>query len=294
GFLLWAGILVFWGRTVLAHLTRLDRSRAILVGACWVGVIGILGHNLVTVTLRHGSAAILFWTLFGIAIGASCVLDNTDSVRRFNWWRWIVLALIVVGGPLVWLHGIREHQADRYLREADNVIKHTLAQDTKRRDLMTDQCHLVLDLLARADRLVPVRKESLYWRAWAFYELGDYKSAQTEYERTIELEGQFVNTVPNIGKSLLSQVADYLALGFRDQALQACRDSLYWWEWACRMDPDNSQHQRNLARALGTLGRTNESREAFNRALNLETDPKERKTIQDDIQQLERAAVSRQ
>jgi hypothetical protein len=288
GFLAWLGVLFLWGRTAFVRLQELDRDRAILVGAAWVAVIGILGHNLVTVTLRHSSTDVPFWALFGIAIGASCNPSTLRTVRTWRGWSWVVLGLLLAGAPMTWLHGTREDQADRYLREAQTVTEVVLNE--KRRDRRVPPCHVVLDLVARADRLVPVRKESLYWRAWAYFELGDYPASRAEYERTIELEGPFVDSVPNVGKVLLSMAADYLSAGFRERAFQAYRESLRWWEWARRMEPERAEHWRNLAGALAMLGRIDEAREAFNRALDLETEPANIERIRSLIQQLDKDA----
>ena len=292
GFLLWLGIFYFWGRTVLTRLRQLERPQYLLVGAAWVAVIGILGHNLVTVTLRHSSTCVPFWAFFGIAMGASQVRGDVQTVRKPNWWRWIVLALLVAGGPLVWRHGTREHQADRYLREAHEIIAVALNEELHYRKVKP--CHDVLDMLARADRLAPVRKESLYWRAWAYYELRDYEASHAEYKRTIELEGPFVHSVPNLGKVLLNLGLDYMNYGFQDHGRRAYRESVTWWERACEMEPENAQNWRNLAGALAVLGRIDGARDAFNRALELETDPARIQRIHHLMQQLEKDAAALQ
>ena len=157
----------------------------------------------------------------------------------------------------------------------------------ERHSQKVEPCHTVLNLLARADRLVPARKESLYWRAWAYYELGDYEASRAEYERTVRLEGPFVDSIPNVGKVLLNLAQDYMKAGFPRRALAAYDDSLYWWEWACRMEPEKAQHWRGSASALGMLGRIDEAREAFRRALDLEGDPIQKQRIFDLTQRLE-------
>jgi len=277
GFLLWMGALFFWGRTLLQRLRSSERTAGLLAGACWVAVAGTLGHNLFTVTLRHTSSAAMFWSMFGFAMGALSAPEEQRGDRQGKIWRWVALALLIAGGPLVWWHGVREHQCDRYLRQASDIIDQALEEGPASRK--AQMRHLVLDLLAKADSLGPVRKESLYWRAWAYYESGEYASARDEYMRTLKLEGPFVDTIPNIGKCCIREGAEYMRFGFHESAMKMYRDSIPWWEKACRMDPERAEHWRNYAGVLGTLGRIEESRAAYNRALQLEPTPQGKKEI---------------
>ena len=288
GFLLWAGVFLFWALALVPRIREMDRGRAVLVGACWVGVIGILGHNLVTVTLRHTSSSVLLWMLLGVSIGTADPLTLKERARRRGYWWLIIGVLLIVSSVGVWWQGSRAYQADRYLRSAKNVIDQAIPERFRTRK--TQMCHTVLDLLSRAERLTSVSKESLYWRAWAYYELGDCESARREYERTIRLEGPFVDTVPNIGKVLMTQGSKYLEYGFPMHGLRAYAESLQWWQWACEMEPERAEHWRSRAGALGMLGRIEDARAAFERALEFEKDPAEKERTLALRQQLERDA----
>ncbi len=284
GFLLWMGSLFFWSKTLLQRLHSSDRTAALLAGACWISVAGTLGHNLFTVTLRHTSSAAMFWSMFGIAMGALGQSEEPQNIRREKNWRWVVLALLIAGGPLVWWHGVREHPCDRYLRQASDVIDYALVEKSPSRK--TEICYRVLDLLAKADRLSPPHKESLYWRAWAYYELGEYLAAKSEYLRILNLEGPFMETIPNIGKCHIREGANYMLLGFLEPAMKMYRDSIPWWEKACQMDPERAEHWRNYGGMLGTLGRIEESRAAYSRALELEPTPEGKEEIRNLLEKL--------
>ena len=289
GFLLWLGALCFWSRTLLSRLKPCGRYKAVLAGACWISVIGILGHNLVTVTLRHTASAVLFWALIGVSIGVlSDTEENTTHKTTYSWVA-VILIFILIGAPMVWMRGICLHQSDRYFHEAQNVIDQALK--TQRSRLREKRCHFSLDILAKADRLAPERKESLYWRAWAYYELEDYIAALREYEKTIRLEGPFVDSVPNAGKSLLRLGAEYyLPMGFKSRAMEAYRKSLYYWDWACRLDPQNPEHWQNKGGPLGMLGRIDEARAALNKAIELQKSPREKQKIRQLLERLNNEA----
>ncbi len=288
GLLLWLGVFIFWTAALLPCIRQLERSRAILLSACWIGVVGILGHNLVTVTLRHTPSAVLLWMLFGVSIGAC---SPRIKKRESPWPGYgvpILGILLVAGSVTLWWQGVRLHQADRYLRSAKNIIDQAIPERFQTRK--AQMCHAVIDQIERAKNLTSPSKESLYWRAWAYYELGDCEASQREYQRILKLEGPFVDTVPNIGKVLMTQGAKYLQYGFPRYGLRTYAESVQWWERACEMEPRRPDHWRNLAGALGMLGEVEKAKAAFERALQYENDPGGKERILALMQQLQRDA----
>ncbi len=274
GLILYALILFLMTRsmwkTILQNRTR---SNLILLGF-WAGIVGILIHNLFTVTLRYTPTAFLLWSFLGMILGKSETL-LPDQVR---WKKKIAFAfvfLLPLFSPLVMTASTRYYVGDYLIRSSYDFLgkvnpKQTMISNRKRLEK-------ALILLHKGERLSPDQVRTHFWIGLTYYHALDYQQATEAYIKLDRLQKDFTSTCLNIGISYLKQAGllgnpGYLPKEvelFPSLAKKCIEKAIPWFERCVYNDPTLPDHYFLLGHCYFWLEKPNLAEEYVTKSLEL-------------------------
>lgn len=263
------GLVLF---TIWRHTLRYrSRNNLVLIGFL-CGIIAILIHNMVTVTLRQTPIAFIYWTFLGVALGG---IDDQTTVRRKpqRILRPTLVCLIPVVSVFLFYTAVKNYAADSMMREGYEAIKQT--DETKTISFNREKMEHALVLLRKSAQLAPDRIQPYNWMALGYYQFHDYQQARRAYIELDRLYKNFTATPMNLAITSLKQ-ADYI-LSQKDlyppevlaQLLQECgKEANRWIERAIKNDPTAPEYYYIKGRSyLMTLNDIDAAEKAFQQAL---------------------------
>lgn len=263
GFVLWLWLLVVLFRMGWRSSFDDDPRVAWISMGCLLGATGILGHNLVTVTLRHSSTLVLFWQLVGVIAGlyslraipestsSGTILPNRLS-RRF-----CMAAIGIVTIGVLWYPAVRHVVTEHFVHDAHSLSKSLEMKRVNTRSQYIAQNRTALQLLAMADYYEPDRKDVWNWRGWLALNLtgsvdepGDFATALRCYQHILDFAGNFIGTRHNIATVHLMASRFLSEKGLLDLAGNQVEESIRWSALAVTDDPSDPKYNDYYARAL--------------------------------------------
>ncbi|MEW6234652.1 MAG: O-antigen ligase family protein [Candidatus Omnitrophota bacterium] len=276
GFLLYSLLLIaaarFHWRTIMKYRTR---ENLVLIGlGC--GIIGLMLHNLSTVTLRQTPTVFLFWSFIGAAIGRAAYLNRRESTGSSRWIRRIWLLAIPFAVVLLFHEAIENYAGDCLMRSGHDLIKKTSQDETMK--FNREKMEEALIKLHQSARLAPDRFEPYLWMALCYYKFFDYQQAREAYLQLDRLQHNFTSTPMNLSITALKR-ADYfidykkaIPPDVLNSLVENCgKEAISWIQAAIKDDPTAPEYYAILGRSyLKTLGAVDQAKEAFQRALKAE------------------------
>lgn len=261
GLFLWFWLLLAAGATGVRAMRTASPGRRATLAACLIGIVAVVAHNMITVTLRHPPTQLLLWQLIGTLVGLERMgVARRDAplpapIRETRWAGAIILAAVAV--IALWMPGVRHVAAEALLARADERLSRNDAPIENRRAALRD--------LARANALEPNRVGLWYLRAAVACDLGDYATSVSAYEKVLEIGGNFTSTLYNLGTVHLKESGAYLSkMNTLDMPLlssfgrRAAQKAQYWFNLAVITDSTNPAYLDSLGRSYLITARYDE------------------------------------
>ncbi len=272
GFVLYGSFLILL--TVLigrALLHTRNREDLCLLGL-WGGILGILIHNMFTVTLRFTPSAFIFWSFSGVAIGRSLSIvpgGKCISVGK----RIAVYCILFAAIPYVGGNAVRNFVGDYQIRQAKVWISELNPDESMKYN--RDRLEKILMALYKSFELVPDAVANHFLLGLAYHKVFDYPQAVAAFERLESLQKDFTSTRLNLGISYMKQ-ADMLGgqsgipkitQPFPSLVTDCLTQAAVWLQRALESDPQSPDYHQFLGRTYYHLGNLPEAEKEFLDAL---------------------------
>ncbi len=272
GFLFYGFILFYVFRTLWkAVLYQRSRENLILVGfGC--AILGLLIHNLFTVTLRQSPIVFLFWSFVGISVGYAWYQKAAPSPKRTIFCSVLYILLPVIS-IFIYSQGMRYYVGDVLMRRGHDYIADMDIQ--KSVSFNREQMEQAAVRLHASIPLAPDRIEPHLWLATGYYKFKDYHQARESYLSLEKLHPSFTSTPMNLSITLLKH-ADFmidhqklLTPEMLQSTVKECgKQSIHWIQRAIQDDPNQPEYYLILGRTYYmVLGETEKAQQAIQEAL---------------------------
>ncbi|RJP32134.1 MAG: hypothetical protein C4527_06560 [Candidatus Omnitrophota bacterium] len=250
-----------------------SRENLILIGL-WCGMVGILIHNLFTVTLRHTPTAFLLWSILGLAAGYA-ESQRFSGGKQLGRIRKVCLVVLPLFAPLLVIPATCNYVGDYLIRVGCNELAQVQSQQTIvfNRERLQD----ALVVLHKGERLAPDRVQSHFWMGLAYYNAMDYQQAQEAYQNLDHLQKDFTSTALNVGISYLKQAGLLGNQGYLPAVVDVfptlthncIRKAIPWFQRCILQDPTLPDHYFLLGQSYFWLGQLEQARQSMTRAIEL-------------------------
>ncbi len=290
GLALFAIVIVLTILIVWNYVTRRRaRENLVLLGLLG-GIVGILLHNMVTVTLRHTPTAFLLWSFIGVSVGYATRPDSGQAtpITRSRLWP---LPVYFAGALFLLIMATRFYVGDCMIEKGGKNLSNirqgqSLSQNRRRMEES-------LVMLHRGRRYYPDCVRAYTQLGLAYSIALDFPQARNAFQELDNLQKRFTSTAMNLCITCL-KLADYI--GSRKQylppdmemfislALDCTQEAKTWILKAIDDDPHSPSYYHLLGRCELTLGALDAAETAFQKAIRLESKrnaPNMKKLIQD-------------
>ncbi|MFB3786210.1 MAG: O-antigen ligase family protein [bacterium] len=258
-------VLVYVWRTLIR---RRSRENLELLGL-WSGMLGILIHNLFTVTLRFTPSAFLLWSFAGAAVGRSAAL-RASGEEPSSWIQGLFHLALMAFIPFLFLGGIRFFVGDSMIKNGIRWISEL--DENESTAFNRSRLEQTFTALNQARILAPDHPESLFYLGVAYHKVMDYQQAIEAFTALEQLQEDFTTNRLNLGISCLKEadlVGTHTAIRFPTLARDCLVDAASWLEKAIESDPNSPDYRYFAGRAYFYLGEFQKAEQYFLAALRL-------------------------
>lgn len=272
GFALYGAFIILLTVLIGRALLHTRNQEDLCLLGLWGGILGILIHNLFTVTLRFTPSAFLFWSFSGAAIGRTlAILPGGKGISAGK--RIAVYCILFAAIPYMAGNAIRNFVGDYQIRQAKVWISELNPDESLKYN--RDRLEKILIALYKSFELVPDAVANHFLLGLAYHKVFDYPQAVAAFERLESLQKDFTSTRLNLGISYMKQAdmiggqsgIPQITQPFPYLVNDCLTQAAVWLQRALESDPQSPDYHQFLGRTYYHLGNFTEAEKEFLDAL---------------------------
>ena len=272
GFGLYALFFIAFTIYIWKFILRNTKWESLVLLGLWTGMVGILIHNLFTVTLRFTPSAFILWSFCGVAIGVRASMTHTDKPSSL-WFKSLISILLLAAVPYLFISGVKNYVGDYQIRQAKEWLSKCDIQESQRHN--HELLEKAFTALHKSIERAPHNITSHVLLGLAYHKVYDYSQAIESYKRLESLQKDFTTNRLNIGISYMKQSdliggASYLpsrVQPFPVLSYQCLNNAQDWLKQAIQSDPEAPEYHLFLGRTYYHQGFFEKAENEFSTAL---------------------------